>query len=56
MIEAKAKIWDIAASSIIITEAGGVVTDFDGKTFSLDSRSIFATNGVLMGEVVGYFR
>lgn len=48
------KIWDQAAGSLIIEEAGGRVTDLDGKNLdftqgrTLDSnRGICATNGVL---------
>jgi 3'(2'), 5'-bisphosphate nucleotidase len=48
------KIWDQAAGSIIIEEAGGRVTDLDGKDldFTLGrtlahNRGICATNGVL---------
>lgn len=34
--------WDYAASTLIIREAGGVVTDFNGKAWQLDSENIVA--------------
>jgi 3'(2'), 5'-bisphosphate nucleotidase len=48
------KIWDQAAGSIIVEEAGGTVTDLDGKPLDfskgkslLENRGICATNGFL---------
>ncbi len=53
-LDYREKIWDQAAGSIIIEEAGGRVTDLDGKKldFSLGrtlalNRGICATNGLL---------
>lgn len=37
--------WDVAAARLIITEAGGKVTRFDGSRFRLEDREILATNG-----------
>jgi 3'(2'), 5'-bisphosphate nucleotidase len=46
------KIWDQAAGSIIIEEAGGRVSDLDGKPFDfttgrslLNNRGVVASNG-----------
>lgn len=36
--------WDIAAGSLIVREAGGVVTDFQGKDAYLESGDIIAAN------------
>ncbi|MCZ2357582.1 MAG: inositol monophosphatase [Bacteroidia bacterium] len=36
--------WDIAAGILIIQEAGGFVSTFDGKTFPLWGKSIVASN------------
>jgi 3'(2'), 5'-bisphosphate nucleotidase len=53
------KIWDHAAGSIIVTEAGGTVSDIDGKSldFSLGrtlraNRGVVATNGKLHEKVI----
>ncbi|CAK4773212.1 hypothetical protein LEN26_018229 [Aphanomyces euteiches] len=37
--------WDVAAGSLLVTEAGGAVTDSVGAPFSLHTRHIVASNG-----------
>lgn len=56
MIEAHIDIWDIAAASILVEEAGGMVTDIKGKPINRDTTSILATNGVLHEQVLEYFK
>lgn len=53
-LDYKEKIWDQAAGSIVIEEAGGRVTDLDGKTLNFSkgrtlaaNRGICATNGYM---------
>ena len=48
------KVWDHAAGTIIVEEAGGKVTDFHGKAFNFaggrklnDNRGIVVSNGVI---------
>ncbi|MDP2642234.1 MAG: inositol monophosphatase family protein [Candidatus Peregrinibacteria bacterium] len=53
--EFRLKAWDIAAGSLIVEEAGGVVTDTNGKTLDLFGQDILATNGFLHKEVVKIF-
>ncbi len=48
--------WDTAAGVLIVQEAGGKVTRFDGTPFRLDSREVLATNGLIHEEVVTNFR
>jgi len=48
--------WDTAAGFLILTEAGGSVTDFSGKPFSIDKREILATNGKIHQEMVDVLR
>lgn len=48
--------WDTAAGVLIVQEAGGKVTRFDGTPFRLDSREVLATNGLIHDEVVENFR
>ncbi len=43
--------WDTAAGYLLIEEAGGDITRFDGSKFKLDSREILATNGSISGEL-----
>jgi myo-inositol-1(or 4)-monophosphatase len=39
--------WDMAAGVLIVREAGGVATRFDGSELRLDGREILASNGAL---------
>jgi myo-inositol-1(or 4)-monophosphatase len=39
--------WDIAAGALILEEAGGKVTDYQGGMLDLDGRQIVASNGRL---------
>jgi myo-inositol-1(or 4)-monophosphatase len=39
--------WDTAAGVLIVEEAGGKVTRFDGSPFELNSRETLASNGLL---------
>jgi myo-inositol-1(or 4)-monophosphatase len=41
---------------LIVQEAGGMVTRFDGTPFRLDSREVLASNGVIHEEVLANFR
>jgi myo-inositol-1(or 4)-monophosphatase len=47
--------WDTSAGVLLVTEAGGTVTHFDGGVFTLDSREVLATNGLIDGEIVHLF-
>jgi myo-inositol-1(or 4)-monophosphatase len=43
--------WDVAAGTLIVREAGGTVTQVDGRTAALDAGSILATNGRIHEEL-----
>jgi myo-inositol-1(or 4)-monophosphatase len=43
--------WDMAAGVLVLREAGGEVTRYDGGTFALDGRQILATNGRIHGAM-----
>jgi histidinol-phosphatase len=47
--------WDLAAPWIVVEEAGGRITDFDGRR-SLERGEGFATNGVLHDAVLELLR
>ena len=47
--------WDTSAGVLLVREAGGAVTHFDGGPFTLDSREVLATNGLIQGEMVHLF-
>jgi len=46
MVEVDLSPWDYAAPMLLVEEAGGRVTDFDGGR-SVDGRTFLATNGIL---------
>ena len=48
--------WDTAAGILLVTEAGGRVTDFAGNPVRLDSREVLASNGLIHGEMIALFR
>jgi myo-inositol-1(or 4)-monophosphatase len=47
--------WDTSAGVLLVEEAGGKVSHFDGGKFTLDSREVLATNGLIHGEMVHLF-
>jgi myo-inositol-1(or 4)-monophosphatase len=48
--------WDTSAGILLVEEAGGVVTHFDGGKFTLDSREVLATNGLVQAELQHLFQ
>lgn len=50
--ESKLKPWDYAAGSLILSEAGGKTTDFDGNEIPMDvPSSIICSNGIIHDEL-----
>jgi myo-inositol-1(or 4)-monophosphatase len=47
--------WDTAAGVLIVEEAGGKVTRFDGSPFELDSRETLASNGLIHDALMQEF-
>jgi|YNPNPStandDraft_1061719.scaffolds.fasta_scaffold39842_2 myo-inositol-1(or 4)-monophosphatase len=47
--EMKLKPWDMAAGALLVEEAGGRVTDFAGKRFSIYKPECLASNGWVHG-------
>jgi len=56
VIESDGNILDIAALSIIVTEAGGVFTDLNGGAVKLEIRSVLAANPELHEAYLGSLR
>lgn len=49
--------WDFAAGNILVTEAGGVVTDFSGNEISLaDKTSVLACNRSIHAELLDFIQ
>uniref|UniRef100_H3CBM9 Inositol-1-monophosphatase n=1 Tax=Tetraodon nigroviridis TaxID=99883 RepID=H3CBM9_TETNG len=43
-------VWDLAAASLLVTEAGGVLMDVEGGPFDLMSRRVIAANNRSIGQ------
>jgi len=50
--ERKLAPWDTGAGSLIVEEAGGVVTDLTNGTWDIDAGNIIASNGLIQNELV----
>ncbi|GJL56966.1 MAG: inositol monophosphatase [Nitrospirales bacterium] len=44
--------WDIAAGAVCVQEAGGIVTDFNGKAWDLSKSDICMSNGELHNTIL----
>jgi myo-inositol-1(or 4)-monophosphatase len=53
--EFKLNPWDTSAGFLLVEEAGGKLTHFDGSPFTLDSRETLATNGLIHSEMQALF-
>jgi myo-inositol-1(or 4)-monophosphatase len=47
--------WDTAAGVLLVTEAGGTVSRFDGSPWRIDSSETLASNGILHNELMENF-
>jgi len=56
VIESDVNILDIAALSVIVTEAGGIFTDLNGEPISLECRSVLAANPSLHNQYLERLR
>jgi len=48
--------WDTAAGVLIIEEAGGKVSRFDGSPFEIESRETLASNGLVHESLIAEFK
>jgi len=54
--ELKLHPWDVAAGSLMVTEAGGRVTDFQGQSMNIYSGEILASNGLIHEQMLDAIR
>jgi len=50
--EMKLRPWDTAAGALNVSEAGGTITDFSGKPFSVYGEETLASNGLIHSEML----
>jgi myo-inositol-1(or 4)-monophosphatase len=48
--------WDVAAGSVIVKEAGGMLTKMDGSPFSIHEKSLLASNGLIHDKFLELIR
>jgi myo-inositol-1(or 4)-monophosphatase len=53
--EMRLKPWDMAAGVLIVSEAGGCVTDFQGQTHSNYREQVVASNGLIHDQMCQVF-
>src|SRR3989344_4882102 len=52
----RAKIYDVAASALILSESGGKFTDWQGNPFTSSSRQFVASNGKIHDEIIALLK
>lgn len=55
-IEALLGPWDIGAGNVILRQAGGAMTRFDGNPDCLDAKEVLASNGILHPTLVNILK
>lgn len=50
--ELKLKPWDTAAGCLLVTEAGGVISDMAGGNWNLNSPGLIASNGLIQEQMM----
>lgn len=48
--------WDVAAGYLIVQEAGGKITNFEGQRYNVFEKQTLATNGLIHDEMLGIIR
>ncbi len=48
--------WDMAAGALLVQEAGGQITDMQGRPFHVDCRDVLASNGRVHDEMLSLLR
>lgn len=51
--EIKLSPWDVAAASLILTEAGGSISDFKGRDYDIYGNETLASNGYIHDQMIG---
>ena len=51
------KAWDFAAGAVILTEAGGIVSDWDGNPLDhYSQQNVVGSNGLIHEKMLGYLK
>ncbi|MEM1261235.1 MAG: inositol monophosphatase family protein [Pseudomonadota bacterium] len=55
LVESDLNILDVAALTVIVREAGGLITDIDGRAIDLETTSVVAANARLHADLLSRF-
>ena len=50
--EMKLKPWDVAAGQLLVSEAGGMLSDFSGLKHPIYDREVVASNGLIHSQML----
>jgi len=50
--EIKLSPWDVAAAALILTEAGGSISDFKGRKYDIFGHETLASNGYIHDQMI----
>ena len=53
-IQSSTKAWDIAAGSLIVQEAGGIITDISGRDRYMEELSVVASNKLVHPQLIDF--
>ncbi len=48
------QLYDVAAGMLLLTEAGGQMSDFQGGVYRPEGRALVASNGVVHAELIAF--
>ena len=48
--------WDMAAGSLIVHEAGGIISDTRGSRFSVFGKEILTSNGLIHDQMLHHLK
>mmetsp|Transcript_40455 Transcript_40455/g.41272 ORF Transcript_40455/g.41272 Transcript_40455/m.41272 type:complete len:340 (+) Transcript_40455:126-1145(+) len=51
-VETDLNVWDLAVGCLLVQEAGGMVSDVWGDTYSLETRNLVSSNGLIHSQLL----
>ncbi|MCX6743374.1 MAG: inositol monophosphatase, partial [Candidatus Parcubacteria bacterium] len=51
-----ARLWDVVPGSLLVNEAGGKAYDFKGRKWELNSKTVFASNGLIDKTILRFLK
>merc|ERR1712071_334644 len=48
--------WDLVAGALLIQESGGMVTELDGTDYSVETRTMLCSNGLVHDDILNILK